>query len=57
VIGADFSVGPGGEIVLDGVSATPEHPLKLLGLRISLPAETVEWAKTEFGHVQEGAPA
>ena len=48
---ADFSVGPGGEIVLDGVSATPEFPLKLLGLRISLPAETVEWAKTEFGHV------
>ena len=48
---ADFSVGPGAEIVLDSVSATPEYPLKLLGLRISLPAETVEWAKTEFGHI------
>jgi hypothetical protein len=48
---ADFSVGPGGDITLDGVSATPEHPIKLLALRMPLPAETVEWAKTEFGHV------
>jgi hypothetical protein len=48
---ADFSVGPGCEIALDGVSATPEYPLKLLGLRVCLPAETVAWAKTEFGHV------
>jgi hypothetical protein len=48
---ADFSVGTGGEILLEGVSATPDYPIKLLALRISLPAEKVEWTKTEFGHV------
>ena len=52
VVVADFSVGPGAtEIKLSGVSATPGFPLKIESLAISLPAETVEWAKTDFGHV------
>lgn len=48
----DFSVGPGaGEVKLDGVSATPGFPLKVTRIAASLPAENVEWSKTEFGHV------
>jgi hypothetical protein len=49
---ADFSVGPGaGEIKLIGSSATPGFPIDVAAIKTSLPAETVEWAKTEFGHV------
>jgi hypothetical protein len=49
---ADFSVGPGAtEIKFDGISATPNFPLKLLSLKFALPAENVAWEKTEFGHV------
>ena len=49
---ADFSVGPGEtEIKLGSISATPGFPVKVESVRIALPAETVEFAKTEFGHV------
>lgn len=49
---ADFSVGPGAtDIKLDSISATPGFPLKVLSLAIALPAETVSWEKTEYGHV------
>ncbi len=49
---ADFSVGPGAtDIKLDSISATPGFPLKVLSLAITLPAETVSWEKTEYGHV------
>lgn len=49
---ADFSAGAGAtEIKLDGISATPAFPLKVLSLEITLPAETVSYEKTEFGHV------
>jgi hypothetical protein len=49
---ADFSVGPGDtEIKLDGISATPNFPLKVLSLKIDLPAENVAWQTTEFGYV------
>lgn len=49
---ADFSVGPGAtEIKLDGLSATPGFPLKVLSLKIVLPAETVTYQRTEYGHV------
>ncbi len=48
----DFSVGPGaGEVKLDAVSTTPGLPLKVTRIATSLPAENVEWSKTEFGHV------
>jgi hypothetical protein len=49
---ADFSVGPGrNEIGLSEISATVGFPLAVTRFRITLPAETVEFAKTEFGHV------
>jgi hypothetical protein len=49
---ADFSVGAGPtEIKVGSVSATPGFPLKVLSLKVALPAETVAWEKTEFGHV------
>ncbi len=49
---ADFSAGPGAaEIKFDNISATAGFPLKALSLQISLPAETVTYEKTEFGHV------
>lgn len=49
---ADFSVGPGlGEIKLGSISATPDFPLIVESIKVSLPAETVEFGKTEFGHV------
>lgn len=49
---ADLSAGPGAtEVKLSEVSATPECPIALAKLRMPLPPETVEWQKTEFGHV------
>jgi hypothetical protein len=49
---ADFSVGAGpAEIKCDSISATPGHPLEVVSLKIALPAETVSYEKTEFGHV------
>jgi hypothetical protein len=49
---ADFSVGPGAaEVKLSSNSATPGFPLEVIAIKTSLPAETVEWSKTEFGHV------
>jgi len=49
---ADFSVGPGyGEIKLNDAAATPNFPLGVASIAITLPAENVEWAKSEFGHV------
>lgn len=49
---ADFSVGPGAtEIKLNSVSATPGFPLGILSLKIALPAESVGWEKSGFGHV------
>ncbi len=52
VVVADFSVGPGaGEVKLAEVSATEGFPIKVVTIKIALPAETVEWAKTEAGHV------
>lgn len=49
---ADFSAGAGAaEIKFDSISATPGFPLKVLSLKISLPAETVTYEKTEYGHV------
>jgi len=49
---ADFSVGAGPtEIKCDSISATPGFPLKVASLKIALPAETVTYEKTEFGHV------
>ncbi len=49
---ADFSVGAGAtEIKLDSVSATAGFPLKVVSLEIALPAETVGFDKTKFGHV------
>lgn len=51
---ADFSVGAGAtEIKCDSISATPGFPLKVLSLKIALPAETVAFDKTEFGHVYQ----
>lgn len=49
---ADLSAGPGAsEVKLSEVSASPGHPIALTKLRLPLPAEQVEWQKTEFGHV------
>ncbi len=49
---ADFSVGPGAtEIKLDSISATPAFPLTVLSLTLALPAETVSFEKTEYGHI------
>ncbi|WP_442755333.1 hypothetical protein ACNHKD_01310 [Methylocystis sp. JAN1] len=49
---ADFSAGAGAaEIKCDSISATPGFPLKVLSLKIALPAETATYEKTEFGHV------
>ncbi len=49
---ADFSAGAGtAEIKLDNISATPGFPLKIVTLKIGLPAESVSFDKTEFGHV------
>ncbi len=49
---ADLSAVPGpSEVKFSEVSATPGHPLKLITLRLPLPAETVTFAKTAFGHV------
>lgn len=49
---ADFSVGPaGGEVKLAEVSATADYPVRVVSIKIALPAETVEWAKTGAGHV------
>jgi hypothetical protein len=49
---ADFSAGAGAsEIKFDSISATPGFPLEVLSLKVSLPAETVAYEKTEFGHV------
>jgi len=48
---ADFSVGPaGGEVKLAEVSATADYPVRVVSIKIALPAETVEWAN-EAGHV------
>lgn len=48
---ADFAVGPGAtEIKLASVSATTGFPVTITSFKF-LPAETVEWTKTEFGHV------
>jgi hypothetical protein len=48
----DFSIGPGaGEIKLDSVSATVGFPVNVVKIVASLPAEKVEWTKSEFGHV------
>ncbi len=48
---ADFSVGPGAtEIKLASVSATTGFPVAITAFKV-LPAETVEWTKTEYGHV------
>lgn len=48
---ADFSAGPGAtEIKLSSVSATAGFPLTISSIKF-LPAETVEWTKTEYGHV------
>ncbi|GLI91224.1 hypothetical protein [Methylocystis echinoides] len=49
---ADFSVGPGStDVKIDGVSATPGFPLKVLTIALTLPAENASWDKTEYGHV------
>lgn len=49
---ADFSAGAGlTDIKLGSISATPGFPLKVESLKISLPAETVTFDKTGFGHV------
>jgi len=51
---ADGSRGPGpagGEVKLAEVSATADYPVRVVSIKIALPAETVEWAKTEAGHV------
>ncbi|WP_363350388.1 hypothetical protein [Methylocystis echinoides] len=49
---ADFSVGAGAtDIKLDSISATPGFPLKVVSVAIALPAETVTFEKTEFGHI------
>ncbi|WP_457798609.1 hypothetical protein [Methylocystis sp. S23] len=51
---ADFSVGAGAtEIKCESISATPGFPLKVLSLAIALPAETVSYEKTEYGHVYQ----
>jgi hypothetical protein len=51
---ADFSAGAGPtELKCDSVSATPDFPLKVVSLTIALPAETVSYEKTEYGHVYE----
>jgi hypothetical protein len=47
----DLSVGPGNtEIKLASVSATKDFPVTVTSVTF-LAAETVEWSKTEFGHV------
>lgn len=47
----DLSVGPGAtEVKLSSVSATKDFPIGVTGVKF-LPAETIEWSKTEFGHV------
>lgn len=47
----DLSVGPGvTEIKLASVSATTGFPVAITSFKF-LPAETVEWTKTEYGHV------
>jgi hypothetical protein len=49
---ADFSAGPGdSEVKLSEVSVTGGHPTAVTRMRMTLPAETVEWDKTAFGHV------
>ncbi len=49
---ADFSVGAGAtEIKLDGISATPGFALRVLSLTLALPAETVSFEKTQYGHI------
>jgi hypothetical protein len=48
----DFSIGAGaGEVKLTEVSATAAYPVKVVSIKIALPPEKVEWAKTEAGHV------
>lgn len=48
---ADFSVGPGAtEIKLASVSATAGFPVTITSMQF-LPAEAIEWTKTEYGHV------
>lgn len=48
----DFSVGPGAtEIKLASISATTGFPVAITALKIAFPAETIEWTKTEYGHV------
>lgn len=48
---ADLSVGPGAtEIKLASVSATAGFPVSIISMKF-LPAETIEWTKTEYGHV------
>lgn len=47
----DLSVGPGPtEIKLASVSATTGFPVSITAFKF-LPAETIEWTKTEYGHV------
>lgn len=47
----DLSVGPGAtEVKLASVSATRDFPVTLTSIKFGAP-ETVEWSKTEFGHV------
>jgi hypothetical protein len=49
---ADFSAGPGAtEVKLSEVSATGGHPIAVTKMLMPLPAETVTWDKTAFGHV------
>jgi hypothetical protein len=49
---ADFSAGPGAtEIKLASVSASTGFPVAITSLKIPFPVETVEWTKTEYGHV------
>jgi hypothetical protein len=49
---ADFSIGAGAaEIKLGSLAATPGFPLEVLSIHLSLPAETVTWDKSAFGHV------
>jgi len=49
---ADLSAGPGAtEVKLSEVSTTAGHPTALLSMRLPLPAETVTWDRTAFGHI------
>jgi hypothetical protein len=48
---ADLSAGPGAtEIKLASVSATKDFPVSVTSVKFG-PSESVEWSKTEFGHV------